>query len=252
MPSEDRFRLSSRSAKEPEMENRTIMETVIPPSPPVLLPVAGSRASFPVRRVYCVGRNYAAHAREMGHDPDREPPFFFQKNADDLLPPGKDFPYPPRSSDVHHEVELVVALRSGGTDIPLEAALDHVYGYGVGIDFTRRDLQAEAKKAGKPWTAAKAFAHSAPISALVPATTIGHPVNGGIWLKVNGEMRQGGDLAQMIWSVPEIVAELSRLFTLAPGDVIMTGTPSGVGPVARGDLVTCGVDGVAVLTVQVV
>ncbi len=228
------------------------METVIPPSPPVLLPVTGSHAGFPVRRVYCVGRNYAAHAREMGHDPDREPPFFFQKNADNLLPPGENFPYPPRSSNVHHEVELVVALRSGGTDIPVEQALDHVYGYAVGIDFTRRDLQAEAKKAGRPWAAAKAFEHSAPISALVPATVIGHVVSGKIWLKVNGEMRQEGDLSQLIWSVPEIVAELSCLFTLAPGDVIMTGTPSGVGPVTRGDLITCGVDGVAVLSVSVV
>ncbi|ODR91256.1 fumarylacetoacetate hydrolase family protein [Sinorhizobium alkalisoli] len=228
------------------------METVIPPAPPVLLPIAGSAAAFPVRRVYCVGRNYADHAREMGHDPSREPPFFFQKNADNLLPPGKDFPYPPRSADVHHEVELVVALRRGGADIRAEEALDHIYGYAVGIDFTRRDLQAEAKKAGRPWTAAKAFEHSAPISALAPATAIGHPARGGIWLKVNGESRQQGDLAQMIWTVPEIITELSRLFTLAPGDVIMTGTPAGVGAVMRGDLITCGVDGVASLSVNVV
>lgn len=233
-------------------ENGTIMETIIPPAPPVLLPIAASAAAFPVRRVYCVGRNYADHAREMGHDPDREPPFFFQKNADNLLLPEKDFPYPPRSADVHHEVELVVALRSGGADIRTEDALEHVYGYAVGIDFTRRDLQAEAKRAGRPWTAAKAFEHSAPISALAPATAIGHPASGGIWLKINGEIRQQGDLAQMIWTVPEIVAELSRLFTLAPGDVIMTGTPAGVGAVMRGDIVTCGVDGVASLSVKVV
>ncbi len=228
------------------------METVIPPSPPVLLPISESPVGFPVRRVYCVGRNYAAHAREMGHDPEREPPFFFQKNADNLLPPGQDFPYPPLSSDVHHEVELVVALRNGGADIPIEEAIAHVYGYGVGIDFTRRDLQAQAKEAGRPWTAAKAFEHSAPISAIAPATAVGHPTSGNIWLKVNGEMRQQGDLAQMIWTVPEIIAELSRLFTLAPGDIIMTGTPAGVGAVQRGDVITCGVDGVAALSVKVV
>ncbi|WP_026621729.1 fumarylpyruvate hydrolase [Ensifer sp. WSM1721] len=228
------------------------MDTILPPPPPVLLPISGSPVGFPVRRVYCVGRNYAAHAIEMGHDPDREPPFFFQKNPDNLLLPGQDFPYPPLSSDVHHEVELIVALRSGGADIPVAVATDHVFGYGVGIDFTRRDLQAEAKKAGKPWTAAKAFEHSAPVSEVVPAKAIGHPTNGNIWLKVNGELRQQGDLDQMIWKVPEIIAELSRLFTLAPGDIIMTGTPSGVGPVARGDVVTCGVDGVAALAVKVV
>ncbi|MBP1874745.1 fumarylpyruvate hydrolase [Ensifer adhaerens] len=227
------------------------MQTVIPLSPPVLLPITGSLVGFPVRRVYCVGRNYAAHAIEMGHDPDREPPFFFQKNPDNLLVADKAFPYPQRTSDVHHEVELVVALKSGGADIPVEQALDCVYGYGVGIDFTRRDLQAEAKKAGKPWAAAKAFEHSAPVSEIVPVEAIGHPANGNIWLKVNGELRQQGDLDQMIWKIPEVISELSRLFTLAPGDIIMTGTPSGVGPVVRGDTVTCGVDGVAALAVTV-
>ncbi|NRP19290.1 Fumarylpyruvate hydrolase [Ensifer adhaerens] len=227
------------------------MQTVIPLSPPVLLPITGSLVGFPVRRVYCVGRNYAAHAIEMGHDPDREPPFFFQKNPDNLLVADKAFPYPQRTSDVHHEVELVVALKSGGADIPVEQALDCVYGYGVGIDFTRRDLQAEAKKAGKPWAAAKAFEHSAPVSEIVPVEAIGHPANGNIWLKVNGELRQQGDLDQMIWKIPEVISELSRLFTLAPGDIIMTGTPSGVGPVVRGDTITCGVDGVAALAVTV-
>ena len=227
------------------------METVLAPPPPVLLPISGSPVGFPVRRVYCVGRNYAAHAIEMGHDPEREPPFFFQKNPDNLLPPGQDFPYPPLSSDVHHEVELIVAMRGGGADIPVQEASDHIFGYGGGIDFTRRDLQAEAKKAGKPWTAAKAFEHSAPVSAIAPVTAVGHPANGNIWLKVNGELRQQGDLGQMIWKVPEIIAELSRMFTLAPGDVIMTGTPSGVGPVVRGDVVTCGIDGVAALSVKV-
>jgi fumarylpyruvate hydrolase len=225
--------------------------TVIPLPIQTLLPVEGTEAKFPVRRVYCVGRNYADHAMEMGHDPSREPPFFFQKNPDNLSPSG-DFPYPPLSSDVHHEVELVIALKSGGADIPLDAALDCIYGYGVGIDFTRRDLQGEAKKAGRPWEVGKAFEHSAPVSALIPAEKLGHPGRGAIWLDVNGRRAQQGDLAQMIWKIPEVVAELSRLFTLAPGDVIMTGTPAGVGPVRKGDRITCGVDGVATLSLSVI
>jgi len=227
------------------------MKTVIPLPAPVLLPVVNSEHTFPVRRVYCVGRNYAAHAIEMGHDPDREPPFFFQKNPDNLVH-GAAFPYPPLSSDVHHEVELVIALKQGGDAIEAVDALDCVYGYAVGIDFTRRDLQAEAKAAGKPWAAAKAFEHSAPLSQIVPAAIIGHPTDGNIWLKINGETKQQGDLNQMIWKVPEIIVELSKLFTLAAGDIIMTGTPSGVGPVSRGDTVSCGIDGVATLTVTVV
>ena len=227
------------------------MTTVIPLPSPVLLPVMNSENAFPVRRVYCVGRNYAAHAIEMGHDPDREPPFFFQKNPENLAH-GAEFPYPPLSTDVHHEVELVIALKSGGDAIEAADALDCIYGYAVGIDFTRRDLQAQAKAAGKPWAAAKAFEHSAPVSQIVPAQAIGHPVNGNIWLKINGETKQQGDLNQMIWKTSEIIAELSKLFTLAAGDIIMTGTPSGVGPVLRGDTVSCGVDGVATLTVTVV
>ncbi|AGB71479.1 fumarylacetoacetate hydrolase family protein [Rhizobium tropici CIAT 899] len=227
------------------------LTTVIPPPAPVLLPIEGETEFFPVRRVYCVGRNYADHAIEMGHDPTREPPFFFQKNPDNLLV-SSDFPYPSLSSDVHHEVELVVALRGGGANIPVEQALDCVYGYGVGIDFTRRDLQGEAKKLGRPWEIGKAFDHSAPVSALAPATRVGHPDKGGIWLMRNGEAAQRGDLSQMIWKVPEIIAELSKLFTLAPGDIIMTGTPAGVGPVARGDRISCAVDGVANLVLNVV
>jgi fumarylpyruvate hydrolase len=227
-------------------------ETVIPLPAPVLLPIEGSDAFFPVRRVYCVGRNYADHAIEMGHDPSREAPFFFQKNSDNLLPPGSDFPYPPLSSDVHFEVECIVALKSGGADIAVENALDCVYGYGAGIDFTRRDVQDLAKKAGRPWEAAKAFEHSAPVTALLPAERIGHPGEGAVWLEVNGTRRQSGDLNQMIWKVPEIIAELSKLFVLAPGDVIMTGTPAGVGPVSRGDTVTCGVEGVATLSLKIV
>lgn len=227
------------------------MTTVIPLPAPVLLPVLNSEQTFPVRRVYCVGRNYAAHAIEMGHDPDREPPFFFQKNPDNLVH-AAEFPYPPLSADVHHEVELVIALKRGGDAIDAADALDCVYGYAVGIDFTRRDLQAQAKSSGKPWAAAKAFEHSAPVSQIVPAQAIGHPADGNIWLKINGETKQQGDLNQMIWKTQEIIAELSKLFTLAAGDIIMTGTPSGVGPVSRGDAVSCGIDGVATMTVTVV
>lgn len=217
----------------------------------VILPVEGTDDTFPVRRVYCVGRNYADHAIEMGGDPDREAPFFFQKNPDNLLSGGEGFPYPTQSDDVHHEVELVLFLKSGGSDIAASDALSHVYGYGVGIDFTRRDLQAEAKKAGRPWSAAKAFEHSAPVSAVVPASRSGHPASGRIWLSVNDTVRQDGDLGQMSWKVPEIITELSKLFSLAPGDVVFTGTPAGVGAVRRGDRIACGVDGVATLSLVV-
>lgn len=227
------------------------MPSLFPPAPIVMLPVSGSDDVFPVRRVYCVGRNYAAHAIEMGGDPDREAPFFFQKNPDNLTLTDGVFPYPSQSSDVHHEVELVVALHRGGRDIAVDTALDHVFGYAVGIDFTRRDRQAEAKAAGLPWEVAKAFEQSGPLSPLVPASRIGHPTEGRIWLSVNDTPRQEGNVNQMSWKVPEIIAELSRLFTLAPGDVIFTGTPSGVGPVERGDRVTCGVEGVAELAVSV-
>ena len=222
--------------------------TVIPLPAPVLLPIAGETARFPVRRVYCVGRNYAAHAREMGGDPNREAPFFFQKNPDNLVPQPTTIPYPPQSSDVHHEVELVVALAGGGRDIPLSDALDKFYGYAVGVDLTRRDLQGEAKKAGRPWESGKAFESSGPLSALVPASRIGHPQRGAITLDVNGERRQTGDLDELIWTVPEIIATLSTLFTLAPGDVIFTGTPSGVGPVICGDRIDCAVAGLADLS----
>lgn len=228
------------------------IKNVIPFPAFTLLAIRDADGVFPVRRVYCVGRNYADHAIEMGHDPTREPPFFFQKNPDNLLPQGKDFPYPPLSSDVHHEVELVIALKSGGANIPTEKALDCIYGYAVGIDFTRRDLQGEAKKAGRPWEVGKAFESSAPISDLVPAKDIGHPDHGSIWLELNGDRVQQGDLNQMIWKIPEVIAELSKLFTLAPGDVIMTGTPAGVGPVKKGDSITCGVDGVGTLSLAVV
>jgi fumarylpyruvate hydrolase len=207
---------------------------------------------FPVHRVYCVGRNYAEHAVEMGHDPNREPPFFFQKNPDSLLPGGGDFPYPSSSVDVHHEFEMVVALHRGGTDIPAERALDCVFGYTVGLDMTRRDLQNEAKKLGRPWEVGKAFEGAAPCSEIVPAAAIGHPASGRVWLDVNGVRRQTGDLKQLIWKVPEMIAYLSRLFTLRAGDLIFSGTPAGVGPVKRGDLLQGGVDGIGEITVRVV
>jgi fumarylpyruvate hydrolase len=228
------------------------MEYVIPVPPTPSLAVEGAHGRFPVHRIYCVGRNYAEHAREMGHDPDREPPFFFMKPADAIVADGKDFAYPPRSADVHHELELVVALATGGADIPAARALDHVYGYAIGLDMTRRDLQAEAKKMGRPWDVGKAFDGSAPCTAIRPAAEIGHPDKGAVWLEVNGSSRQRGDLTQLIWKIPEMIAYLSTLFTLAPGDLIFTGTPAGVGPVERGDLLRGGVEGVGTLTVRVV
>ncbi len=218
------------------------------------LPVEGTDARFPVHRIYCVGRNFADHAIEMGHDPSREPPFFFQKNPDNLVlasGAGATIPYPARSSDVHYEIEMVVALKAGGENIPLDQALDCVYGYGVGIDLTRRDLQGEAKKLGRPWEVGKAFEQSAPASALVPAETIGHPAQGRVWLSVNGAVKQDGDLNQMIWKVPEMISELSTLFRLQPGDLIFAGTPAGVGPLKSGDVLEGGVDGVATLKVTI-
>jgi fumarylpyruvate hydrolase len=224
---------------------------VIDPGPRPALPVAGRTALYPVHRVYCIGRNYADHAREMGHDPDREPPFFFQKNPDNLDPSG-EFPYPPQSGNVHHEVELAVMLGSGGTDIPVEAALEHVYGYAVALDMTRRDLQDAAKKLARPWELAKAFERSAPVGPLVPAAEVGHPARGAVTLSVNGAVRQSGDLAQMIWSVPEMIAHLSRYITLAPGDVILTGTPAGVGAIERGDTLEAQIEGLPHLVVRIV
>ena len=223
-------------------------------NPPAVtaVPVRGTKQLFPVRRVYCVGRNYAEHAIEMGHDPNKEPPFFFQKNPDNLVVGRHEFPYPSASNDVHHEIELVVFLSKGGENIPVERALEHVYGYAVGLDMTRRDLQGEAKKMGRPWEVGKAFEDSAPCGDIVPASEIGHPDSGAISLRVNGKTVQQGDLNQLIWKVPETIAYLSGLFRLAPGDVIMTGTPAGVGPVKRGDELTGRIDGVGDLQVKVV
>ncbi len=228
------------------------MGYVISPPPVPSLPVVGSSDTFPVRRIYCIGRNYAEHAIEMGHDPNKEPPFFFQKNPDNLLLAGQDFPYPPKTSDVHFEIELVVALKSGGTNIPVEKAMDHVFGYAVGLDMTRRDLQGEAKKLGRPWEIGKAFEHSAPCGPIVPAEKVGPLTQGAVTLEVNGETRQKGDINQMIWKIPEMISYLSDYFTLAPGDIIMSGTPAGVGAVKRGDQMRGVVEGVGELTVRVV
>ena len=224
---------------------------VIETPPVVALPVAGTDAMFPVRRVYCIGRNYAAHTVEMGGDPDREAPFFFQKNPDNLDPSGK-FPYPPHSSDVHHEVEMAVALKSGGTNIPLDRALDCVFGYGVSIDMTRRDLQGQAKKAGRPWEIGKAFERSGPIGPIHSVADVGHLDQGHVELKVNGEVRQEGDLNQMIWKVPEMISHLSEYFELAAGDVILSGTPAGVGPVVKGDAIEAIIEGLGSKAVSVV
>jgi len=208
------------------------------------LAVAGSQERFPIRRVFCVGRNYGAHAREMGSDPNREPPFFFTKPADAVVPAGGAVPYPPATQDLHHEVELVVALGAGGTDIDPSDAMSLVWGYGVGLDLTRRDLQAVAKDAGRPWDMAKGFDASAPCSPLIPAAKLGHPQDARIWLEVNGALRQEGNLNEMIWPIPDVIAHLSRLVTLAPGDLIYTGTPAGVAALKPGDRLRGGVDGV--------
>jgi fumarylpyruvate hydrolase len=222
---------------------------VIAAPAPVSAPVQGQAGRYPVRRILCVGRNYAAHRREMGGD-DRDPPFFFAKPADALVPPGGDVAYPPATANLHHEIELVVALKAGGAEIPVARALDLVYGYAVGVDITRRDLQAAAREKAQPWEAAKGFDQSAPISAIKPWT--GAPPQGRIWLAVNGQARQDAAVADMIWNVAEIIAEASKLWRLAPGDLIFTGTPEGVGPMVRGDAVTGGVEGVGELSFKIV
>jgi fumarylpyruvate hydrolase len=219
------------------------MKYVIDPPPQASVAVAGGEARFPVRRIFCVGRNYADHVREMGNDPRSEPPLFFTKPADAVVENGAAIPYPPDTSNLHHEVELVLAIGAGGAGIAPARALEHVWGYAVGVDLTRRDRQNEAKKAGAPWDAAKGFDNSAPIGAIVPRIDAGAMKQARIWLSVNGEMRQNADIDQMIWSVPEIIAALSRSWVLAAGDLIFTGTPAGVGPLAAGDAVACGVEG---------
>lgn len=224
---------------------------VIAPPPQASLPVSGGVGRFPIRRVFCVGRNYAAHAREMGKDPDREPPFFFMKPAGAVIVAEGIVPYPSLTSSFHHEIELVVALGAGGRDVAPDDALSLVWGYGVGVDLTRRDLQDEAKKLSRPWDWAKGFDASAPCTPIHPVADIGHPDSGEIWLRVNGELRQHGDLSDLIWSVPEVISAISTAVDLAPGDLIYSGTPAGVGPMQPGDVVSGGVAGVAEFTFTV-
>ncbi|MCV6586755.1 MAG: fumarylacetoacetate hydrolase family protein [Marinibacterium sp.] len=223
---------------------------VFDPAPRPALPVAGSDLLFPARRVYCIGRNYAAHAIEMGHDPDREAPFFFQKNPDNLNASGR-FAYPSQSRDVHFEAELAVCLKSGGTGLDLDAAMGAVFGYAVALDMTRRDLQGAQKKAGRPWEIGKAVEGSAPIGPIHRIEETGVLERGAITLDLNGDRQQSGDLDQMIWKVPEIIAYLSEYFELAAGDVILTGTPAGVGAVARGDVMDVAIDGLGGIRVTV-
>lgn len=220
-----------------------------PPAPPSVA-IAGSASRFPVRRIFCVGRNYAAHVREMGND-ERDPPFFFTKPADAVVDSGATLPYPPLTANFHHEIELVVAIGTGGFNIGRDDALAHVWGYGVGIDLTRRDLQDQAKKGGRPWDWSKGFDLSAPCGPLVAASISGNPANGRIWLAVNGVMRQDADLAEMIWPVPDIVATCSEAVRLQPGDLIFTGTPAGVGALKPGDRITGGIDGIGEIAIDI-
>ena len=226
-------------------------DLVIAAPPMSTLAVHGTEARFPVRRIFCVGRNYAAHAREMGRDPDREPPFFFLKPADAAIDDRSEIPYPPLTNALHHEIELVVAIGLGGAGIDADRALDHVYGYAVGLDLTRRDLQDAAKELGRPWDWAKGFDHSAPIAPIRPVSGTLHPASGRIWLAVDGEIRQDADLSDMIWSVNDIIAIASRSMELRPADLIMTGTPSGVGAIRRGQHVTGGIDGLGEIRIVV-
>ena len=228
---------------------------VLPPAPQASVAVAGTEARFPVRRIFCVGRNYAAHAREMGADPTRTPPCFFTKPADAVLDagPGQQatIPYPPQTQELHHEVELAVAIGRGGTDIPVDRALEHVFGYAVALDLTRRDLQRAAKERRHPWDWGKAFDRSAPMAEVHPVATVGHPRAGRIWLTVDGVLRQEADLADLIWPVADVVAQISASMALAPGDLILTGTPAGVGPLERGQTVRAGIEGIGELLLSV-
>lgn len=232
------------------------MSFVFAPAAPVAVPIAGSQDSFPVRRVYCVGRNYAAHAREMGFDPDREPPFFFCKPADAVVPVAEgstlSLPYPPETANLHYEIELVAAIGKGGANIPVDEAPQHVWGYAVGLDMTRRDLQMKMREAGRPWELGKAFDQSAPIGPLHPAHSVKDIEKANIWLQVNGADKQHSDIGKLIWSIAETIAYLSKYFRLEAGDLIYTGTPEGVGPVVRGDKMVGGVDGLGTLSVQMV
>jgi fumarylpyruvate hydrolase len=232
------------------------MEFVFTPPARPSVAVSGSAARFPVRRIFCVGRNYAAHAREMGQDPEREPPFFFTKPPDAVVDAGESagarIPYPPQTTNLHHEIELAVAIGVGGADIPADAALSHVFGYAAALDLTRRDLQFAARDQGRPWDWGKAFDRSAPIAAIHPVAQVGHPSSGRIWLTLDGEPRQQGDLSDLIWSVPEVIAAISRSMALAPGDLVLTGTPAGVGPIAPGQTVRGGIEGLGDVVITVI
>ena len=227
------------------------MAYLFDPMPQATIPIVGTDKLYPVHRIYCVGRNYAEHAREMGSDPDKEPPFFFLKSPDNVVLDGR-FPYPTGTKNVHFEMELCAVLKTGGTNIKPADALKHVYGYAVGLDMTRRDLQNNAKNTGRPWEIGKLFEKSCPITSIYPADKIGHPAKGKIWLDLNGQRKQSGDISEMIWDIPNQIAFLSQLWELQPGDVIMTGTPAGVGPCNKGDTITGGVEGVATIEVKVV
>jgi fumarylpyruvate hydrolase len=225
---------------------------VIAPAVRAVLPVHGTSEKFPVRRIYCVGRNYIAHVREMGGDETRDPPIFFQKPTDSIVQDGASIPYPPMTSDYHYELELVVAIKKGGRDISSANALDHIYGYGIGLDMTRRDLQMDLGKSGLPWEAGKAFDNSCPCGPIHPVEKVGHVLEGSIRLTVDGKAKQDSDLKLMIWKVPEIIANLSKFFTLQPGDIILTGTPAGVGPVVPGNELVGSIDKLGTLTVRIV
>ena len=236
----------------PDTATETATPELVLPAPPVpTVAVAGTSARFPVRRIFCVGRNYAAHAREMGRDPDREPPFFFLKPADTVVDDGATVPYPPETDNFQYEIELVVAIGKAGASIPSERALDHVWGYGVGIDLTRRDLQLAARAQGRPWDWGKGFDLSAPVAPLHPVSEVGHPSAGRIWLAVDGQVKQDSDIAKLIWPVPDIISIASRSMELRPGDLIRTGTPEGVGPVRRGEVMTGGIDGLGEIRIPV-
>jgi len=226
------------------------MPYLFPPATPAVA-IKGRSDLFPVHRIYCVGRNYADHVREMGGNPDREPPIFFAKPADAVVPNNARIPYPSRTKNFHNEIELVIAIGKGGRDIAVAQALEHVFGYAVGNDLTRRDLQSEAKDNGRPWDTSKGFDRSAVLSAITPAAQSGHLRSGRIWLKVNGQMRQQADLSELIWSVPEVIAELSTFFELQPGDLIYTGTPAGVGALKKGDRIEGGIDGLDELSTTI-
>jgi fumarylpyruvate hydrolase len=243
MPFEKRWKTMTRIAG---LMGKYVFDIEIPS-----VAISGNKLSFPVHRIYCIGKNYAAHTREMGGDPDRQPPVFFMKNSDAVAKNGSTIAYPPATNDLHHEIEMVVAIGVGGNDIDASRSRHHVFGYAVGIDLTRRDLQGLAKVQGGPWDTAKSFEQAAPITAIHEIREIGHPESGRIWLAVNGDLRQEGDIADMIWTVNETIAELSTLFTLAPGDLIFTGTPAGVGAVSRGDHITGGIDGIDEISIEI-